>query len=642
MDQMIENLLVAGVDRTRIDRARRRGITYQCLRCHYKDGTKTLNIKCRIEDHIMRVHLGRDELPFYCKLCGFRCMRRDQLITHVSAYSKHVLLAAKSKVVDHRPYLVENDRPHIFGPLDYKAHTPEASLLHWLGVVDGEQPPIEDGSSVAVIPPVMVREGASAMPASTTALLSAIPLSTPQSTSLTSASLLELPSSTPQWRCPSSVTQTLPPIVSSVPPTRHRSAMTPMSSVEQFTSATHLMSPPATTPTMARAVWSPLTPQYVLSPEGQAKELTVEPFSGLFSPMHAQAEIASQLTTLLQSLVGGDKMSNIAANSEVLPLAIPTETSEPSLELQVPADVETAVVQENGEEQSDSEPSLVLRDPVKADNQNTELQVSSVWEGESHDRGDETITRGHEDENAEAEVGEVGLQEVAYPPYVPTPVLRTEKEQSLEHPHEEDILDLSDENMSLSTPSKRGREDDEEQIQSAKKARDEDKTQLTVNVADLSERTLVELVQNAQKTAERSMSVSEKMTKAMVDATCVLSKLTDAVTRMRNTMEEHDREERRREVRRAEQEQRREDEWRRALYRMRDEERRWEDRRKEWERKDREERKDRDERRKKEDKRGDEKDNDCTNKDKENDQRPRSVLGRIYTRNNIAEGSRRN
>ena len=70
--------------------------------------------------------------------------------------------------------------------------------------------------------------------------------------------------------------------------------------------------------------------------------------------------------------------------------------------------------------------------------------------------------------------------------------------------------------------------------------------------------------------------------------------------------------------------------------------RRWEDRRKEWERKDREERKDRDERRKKEDKRGDEKDNDCTNKDKENDQRPRSVLGRIYTRNNIAEGSRRN
>ena len=642
MDQMIENLLVAGVDRTRIDRARRRGITYQCLRCHYKDGTKTLNIKCRIEDHNMRVHLGRDELPFYCKLCGLSCMKRDQLITHVSAYSKHVLLAAKSKVVDHRPYLVENDRPHIFGPLDYKAHTPEASLLHWLGVVDGEQPLIEDGSSVAVIPPVMVREGASAMPASTTALLSAIPLSTPQSTSLTSASLLELPSSTPQWGCPSSVTQTLPSIVSSVPPTRHRSAMTPMSSAEQFTSATHLMSPPATTPTMARSVWSPLTLQYVLSPEGQAKELTVEPFSGLFSPMHAQAEIASQLTTLLQSLVGGDKMSNIAANSEVLPLAIPTETSEPSLELQVPADVETAIVQENGDEQSDSEPSLVLRDPVKADNQNTELQGSSVWEGESHDRGDETITRGHEDENAEAEVGEVGLQEVAYPPYVPTPVLRTEKEQSLEHPHEEDILDLSDENMSLSTPSKRGREDDEEQIQSAKKARDEDKTQLTVKVADLSERTLVELVQNAQKTAERSMSVSEKMTKAMVDATCVLSKLTDAVTRMRNTMEEHDREERRREVRRAEQEQRREDEWRRALYRMRDEERRWEDRRKEWERKDREERKDRDERRKKEDKRGDEKDNDCTNKDKENDQRPRSVLGRIYTRNNIAEGSRRN
>ena len=153
-------------------------------------------------------------------------------------------------------------------------------------------------------------------------------------------------------------------------------------------------------------------------------------------------------------------MSNIAANSEVLPPDILTQTSEPSLELQESADVETAVVQEK--RKSDSELSLVLGDPSKANNQNTELQVSSARERESHDRGDETITRGHEDENAEAEVGEEGLLEEAYPPYVPTPVPRMKEEQSLEQPHEEDILDLSDENMSLSTPSKMGREDDEE------------------------------------------------------------------------------------------------------------------------------------------------------------------------------------
>ena len=89
MDQLIENLQAAGVDRERIDRAKKRGIAYQCLRCEERDGTKTINIKCRIEDHILRYHLSQDQQPFFCKLCGFRCMRRDQLITHVTAYGKH-------------------------------------------------------------------------------------------------------------------------------------------------------------------------------------------------------------------------------------------------------------------------------------------------------------------------------------------------------------------------------------------------------------------------------------------------------------------------------------------------------------------------------------------------------------------------
>lgn len=79
MKQLIESLIAAGAERTKIEKAKRRGIAYQCHSCHYKDGFKMINIKCRREDHIMRVHMSRDELPFLCKLCGFICVEREQL-----------------------------------------------------------------------------------------------------------------------------------------------------------------------------------------------------------------------------------------------------------------------------------------------------------------------------------------------------------------------------------------------------------------------------------------------------------------------------------------------------------------------------------------------------------------------------------
>ena len=106
----------------------------------------------------MRVLMSRDGLPCNCKLCGFMCMKREQLYTHVTVYCKHVLLAAKSRIVDHSPFPVENAKPHIFGPLDYKAHTPEASLLHWLGVVNEEQTSADKGTPVAATASMATRE----------------------------------------------------------------------------------------------------------------------------------------------------------------------------------------------------------------------------------------------------------------------------------------------------------------------------------------------------------------------------------------------------------------------------------------------------------------------------------------------------
>ena len=138
MEQLIQSLITAGTDASKIERARHRGLAYQCLKCLQRDGTRTINIKCRMEEHVMHAHLGKAEWHFYCKLCGFKCRKYEELTTHLTAYRRHVVKATKEKILDHRPYLVENPMPHVFGPADYRPLTPEASLLHFLGMGDGE------------------------------------------------------------------------------------------------------------------------------------------------------------------------------------------------------------------------------------------------------------------------------------------------------------------------------------------------------------------------------------------------------------------------------------------------------------------------------------------------------------------------
>ena len=107
-------------DSERIERAKKKGKAWQCLRCLYRDQKRWVDIKCRVEDHVMKMHLALEEVPFYFQLCLFMCQRKDQLVTHVTKYKSHVDMAAKSNIIDHTPGLVQNAEPHAMGPLDYK------------------------------------------------------------------------------------------------------------------------------------------------------------------------------------------------------------------------------------------------------------------------------------------------------------------------------------------------------------------------------------------------------------------------------------------------------------------------------------------------------------------------------------------
>lgn len=547
---MVESLIGAGVDRAKIDRARRRGTAYQCLRCHYKDGSKTINIRCRTEDHIMRVHLGRDEVPFACKLCSFRCMKRDQLLTHVSAYSKHVLLAAKCKVIDHSPFLWENPKPHVFGPLDYKAFSPEASLLHFLGILEEEQTTANTGPLQAEMTVTETRPVESIVSSSVSAETASVVTSSPVQS--------VLPIATPQQELP------------------------------------------------------------VLSHSEVSQMLNHVPSSGIPSPVlpgMSQAGIASQLTALLHSIAGMSPALSSSFGASTLcppmqctmPIIQSTTTKERvrsrNQDQDLPAELRTPDLRATVEAQG---PSAVVEEPTDVGRLDGEAKADSDLEEEGEDMNS--------------------------PAYRPTAIQRSDKDRESPVPsiRDEDVLQITDDDMTLSTPTKRVMEEDDQEVK-AKKHKGDSTPRLPVNVADLSERTLVKVVESAQKVAERSMAASEQMTKAMVDVTCMLGKLTDAATRLRHTIEEHDREERRREERRRELDQRREDEWRKEWNRRRDEERRLEERRRDGERRDRQERR-------KEDRKVEEQ----YGKEKENETRPRSVLGRIYSKNSITEGNRKN
>ena len=551
MDQLVESLLGAGVDRAKIDRARRRGTAYQCLRCYYKDGSKTVNIRCRTEDHIMRVHLGRDEVPFACKLCSFRCMRRDQLLTHVSAYSKHVLLAAKCKVIDHSPFLWENPKPHVFSPLDYKAFSPEASLLHFLGILEEEQTTANTGSLEAEMTAAETRTVESVVPSSVSAVIESVITPSPVQSAL--------PVSTPQQELP------------------------------------------------------------ILSHHEVSQTLSHVPLSGTPSPVFpgmSQAGVAGQLTALLQSIVGVTPA--LCSSLGASPLCPPLQPTLPAMQ--------SAAVQEGVSSKSEEQdfPAGLLTQDLSAA---AETQGPSTAIEETADVVDEVKDKETQAESdLEEEDGDLNS-----PVYHPTPIQRSDKdrESPLPSSRDEDVLQLTDDDMTLATPTKRVMEDEDQEVKAKRQKRDSVPC-LPVDVADLSERTLVKLVDSAQKVAERGIAASELMTKTMVDTICMLGKLTDAVTRLKHTIEEHDREERRRDERRRELDQRREDEWRRDWNRRRDEERRLEERRRDGERRDRQERR-------KEDRKAEEQ-----HDKKENEARPRSVLGRIYTKNNITEGNRNN
>ena len=124
--------MAANILKSEEEKAIHRGQGYQCLRCLSK-GVQYVAEKIRVEDHIMKMHLSLDEVPFYCSLCMFKCKTPTTLDNHLVRYRRHALIAEEKKVdaADHS-CLRSNPNPYKIQDTDYKKLDRDDSRVHFL------------------------------------------------------------------------------------------------------------------------------------------------------------------------------------------------------------------------------------------------------------------------------------------------------------------------------------------------------------------------------------------------------------------------------------------------------------------------------------------------------------------------------
>ncbi|MEW8547688.1 MAG: hypothetical protein AB2693_29625 [Candidatus Thiodiazotropha sp.] len=181
------------------------------------------------------------------------------------------------------------------------------------------------------------------------------------------------------------------------------------------------------------------------------------------------------------------------------------------------------------------------------------------------------------------------------PEYVPTPVSKLQKMynkknagQSEKSRREENVLGeiLQEEDMTLS-PVKRRANQDVSTTGKKRRKTDDIIPELPVNVKDLSEKTMVTVVDIFRTVMQQNVAELRELRKVMVECNMVLSKVADGLSRHKNSLDDHEKGEQKREDRRQDFENRREEERRRDAKRWKDDERRHDDWKRELDRRER-------------------------------------------------------
>ena len=127
--------------REAIEKAKKRGRAYMCLVCHRQTGEKRISEIGPMEDHILKTHVSRDRIPYYCRLCTFKCQTAHQINHHFSHYSRHVTAARQMGITNHQEWIEASTIPYKIGETDMLKFSQEESMLFYLKKQSGESSP---------------------------------------------------------------------------------------------------------------------------------------------------------------------------------------------------------------------------------------------------------------------------------------------------------------------------------------------------------------------------------------------------------------------------------------------------------------------------------------------------------------------
>ena len=126
-----------------IERAKKQGRAYMCLIRETLTGEKRISELGPMEDHILKNHVSRDRVPFFCRLCTFKCQTRYLMKHHVKVYPRHKVTADQMGVTrDHEhEWMVESPAPYKIYDADMRKFSQEDSILFFLRKQAGELMP---------------------------------------------------------------------------------------------------------------------------------------------------------------------------------------------------------------------------------------------------------------------------------------------------------------------------------------------------------------------------------------------------------------------------------------------------------------------------------------------------------------------
>ena len=87
--------------------------------------------KYRVYNHFLKNHIGLDDVPFNCKLCQFRCFRKEELDNHVTGFPRHRFLLQEKEITTTADMLVINEEPYLVTGQDIVQLSELETQQHW-------------------------------------------------------------------------------------------------------------------------------------------------------------------------------------------------------------------------------------------------------------------------------------------------------------------------------------------------------------------------------------------------------------------------------------------------------------------------------------------------------------------------------